>query len=364
MVQTARGAYNEVVQQTTQEELLLNLVRLRYHEAPEFLEVSSISTQFELSGSLGLGGELGRSAGESVSRGSASAGIGFSERPTITLSPRRDAEFLRNLLQPVDLEDSVLLVDYGWGLGRVLRVTVERLGRQTDRTDREQPSEPVAEFERSIDLLDELYRRGLMVLRFISRETEFPGPVAIEALSPAEVLDAEARGLSFRWNEDDSRPVMMRRSPRLVVQFDPSAVEDPAYTELVGLVGLPDRSLSVDIDPDGGGALEDRPDVLEIATRSVLEAMAYLSAGVDVPADHVDRRWAAGPAGRSSLRVRTSPERPAARLAVSYRDHWFYVDDADLESRRTLGVLSSLIRLRTGAGGGQSIPLLTLQVGR
>jgi len=364
MVQASRGAYNEVVHRTAQEELLLNLVRLRYHEAPEFLEVASIATQFELTGTVGLGGEVGRSAGESNSLGTASAGIGFSERPTITFAPRRDAEFLRHLLEPVDLEDPVLLVDYGWGLGRVLRVTVERLGRQSDPTDRERSSDPVKEFEQAIDRMDDLHRRGLMTLAFVPRLSEVPFSLAGGGLSPSELLDAEREGLTMVTGEGDARPRLMRRTLRLVVNFDPSAFDDPVYVELAALTGLPARALNVDVDPGSANPSTDRPDVLEIATRSVLESMAYLSAGVDVPDDHVEMHWVSGPTERTGLRVRVSSDRPSARLAVSYRNHWFYVDDADLESRRTLGVLNSLIRLRVGAGGGQSIPLLTLPVGR
>jgi hypothetical protein len=63
--------------------------------------------------------------------------------------------------------------------------------------------------------------------------------------------------------------------------------------------------------------------------------------------------------------VRSSEAEPVdAFVAVPYRGRWFYVEDSDLDSKRTLGVLISLIRLEIGAGGAENVPVLTLPVGR
>jgi hypothetical protein len=118
--------------------------------------------------------------------------------------------------------------------------------------------------------------------------------------------------------------------------------------------------------PAGEGA----GSVLAVRTRSVLGAMAYLSHGVTVPAADI----ASGAAARSQLgavpdeallRVSSSDEPPTgAALAVEYRGHWFYIEERDLESRRTLGALTSLVRLQIGAGDAQTVPVLTLPVTR
>jgi hypothetical protein len=65
------------------------------------------------------------------------------------------------------------------------------------------------------------------------------------------------------------------------------------------------------------------------------------------------------------LNVVSSKEEPADALAaVPYRGHWFLIEANDLESRRTLGALLSLLRLEVGAGGSQNVPILTLPVAR
>jgi hypothetical protein len=61
----------------------------------------------------------------------------------------------------------------------------------------------------------------------------------------------------------------------------------------------------------------------------------------------------------NALRVRSQPSRPAeAAAAVRYRDQWFYIDDADLESKATFSILSQVFAVQA------VIPVLTLPIGR
>src|SRR5438128_2205778 len=53
-LQQTRLQYNEAVKATTEEQLLLNIVRLRYTDTPSSLAVSTIAAQFERSQSLQL----------------------------------------------------------------------------------------------------------------------------------------------------------------------------------------------------------------------------------------------------------------------------------------------------------------------
>ena len=54
-LETARGSYNEVLRDTADEQLLANLVRLRYRDRPFFLEVSAVTTQFRFAPNAGAG---------------------------------------------------------------------------------------------------------------------------------------------------------------------------------------------------------------------------------------------------------------------------------------------------------------------
>ena len=50
-------------------------------------------------------------------------------------------------------------------------------------------------------------------------------------------------------------------------------------------------------------------------------------------------------------------------MRVRYRDTWFYIDDADLNSKATFGLLEQLFNLQAGEVATTG-PVLTLPVGR
>lgn len=64
--------------------------------------------------------------------------------------------------------------------------------------------------------------------------------------------------------------------------------------------------------------------------------------------------------GRVALRIKYSEKRPAdAYATVSYRSGWFSIDDRDLDSKRTFGVIMLLFTL-TETGGREGLPLVTI----
>jgi len=103
-MRVSRLEYNEAVQISEQRELLLNLVRLRYTDPPEFLAISSISTQMNFEAGASVGGVFGEVEESNSAFLSPGASVGYSESPTITFVPRRDSEFTRQLVAPVELD--------------------------------------------------------------------------------------------------------------------------------------------------------------------------------------------------------------------------------------------------------------------
>jgi hypothetical protein len=64
------------------------------------------------------------------------------------------------------------------------------------------------------------------------------------------------------------------------------------------------------------------------------------------------------------FRIRSESSRPEeASLAVRYRQHWFYIDDSDLDSKSTFAMLSQIFSLQAGKAEGL-VPVLTLPVGK
>jgi len=110
---------------------------------------------------------------------------------------------------------------------------------------------------------------------------------------------------------------------------------------------------------------------LAIQTRSVAELMRNAASAIDVPREHVEEGLVeisaerAGALAIPTLQIhssRSAPER--ANVAVQHRGWWYYVDDADLASKRTFLQIQMLFltRLSEATRGAQPAPLLTIPV--
>src|SRR5262245_27720115 len=129
-LEATRLRYNEALKVTSEEQLLLNIVRLRYGETPSSLAVSTIAAQFELTHSLklipfyGVTGDLAAHAKGAVLP---QAELAAADRPTISMTPQDDAEFTRKLFTPITLEGAVYLARTTWPISTVFRLYLENL---------------------------------------------------------------------------------------------------------------------------------------------------------------------------------------------------------------------------------------------
>src|SRR5262252_130249 len=117
--------YNEVIKRTTEEQLLLNIVRLRYTDTPSSLAVSAIAAQFEISKNFQLTPFFVASGAEVAKSYSAvlpQLGIGSADRPTFSLTPLDDQEFTRKLFTPLPLEGLIYLAKKTWPIATVFRL--------------------------------------------------------------------------------------------------------------------------------------------------------------------------------------------------------------------------------------------------
>ena len=116
-------------------------------------------------------------------------------------------------------------------------------------------------------------------------------------------------------------------------------------------------------------------DQLALNGRSLMAVFFLLSQAVEPPVAHLEKNlltitqtMTQTPFDWSSvtgklLRVKSGNTRPAeAYAAVRYRDAWFYIEDTDLNSKATLGLLNLLFSLQSVSGTSNS-PLLTLPAG-
>ena len=107
---------------------------------------------------------------------------------------------------------------------------------------------------------------------------------------------------------------------------------------------------------------------LAVNSRSMLQIMGAFASYLDVPEEHLkdaqrDARPSSTPprrAGRTPVRIHSGKEKPAdAFAAVHYRDHWFWIDDGDWQTKRALTAVMFFFTLAE-TGASEKLPLITI----
>jgi hypothetical protein len=120
-VRYTRLRYNEVVRDTNDEQLLINIVRLRYADSPVFIDLPNITSQFEIAGH---GNYLG-GRGYQFS-GFTNLGFGdleLRDTPTLSYHPREGREIAKSLLTPLS-SDLFIVVNAGASIDQLLLLTI------------------------------------------------------------------------------------------------------------------------------------------------------------------------------------------------------------------------------------------------
>ena len=124
-LRSSQGAYSQAIAANLDEQLLQNIVRLRYRDNPIFLDVGDVSQTNKLGGSLGISdiplNHLSNTTGtlKPSFNGDVSA--------TIKYGQLKGKEFVQKLLTPIQSGIVWSMVESGWRPERVLNLCVERV---------------------------------------------------------------------------------------------------------------------------------------------------------------------------------------------------------------------------------------------
>ena len=383
--------YNEVVKTSTEEQLLLNIVRLRYTDTPSSLAVSGIAAQFERAQSAGIlpfftaaGGDVNRSFWAVLPQLQASG----ADRPTFSLTPLDDQEFTRKLFTPMPLDGIVYLAKTTWPISTVFRLYLENLNwvpnAQTASGPTPTEAPRFAEFLRGMEALQSLQQRGQIVFGTESREEPVGSPLPAASLTARDQLEAAKSDYAYRLNEQGTAWTLYRTVQQPVLRVDPAALGSAEVAAVVRIFRLRPGLTQYDVtseqlNPFASTHPPEGVSSIDLETRSLLQALYYVSHGIEVPPEHlaqglvtVTRDTNGGPfdwrqVTRDLFRVRAARgrERPAgAHVAIAYRGYWFWIDGTDQQTNSTFSLLVELSRLEVGGGKTGAGPLLTLPVSR
>jgi len=325
-IERDRMDYGLSLNTSIKQQLLANIVRLRYMEAPVFVDVSSVINQYALSGNVqaGLGFNNSFASGDT---GAVGAGGRWEDRPTITYSPISGRKFSESLLTPVPPEALFALVQSGWPAQLLFRMVASSINGVKDAN--EGPllrSQADPRYREMLAVWTRLRQQDVLGLRRSKDEAD----------NAVIVLYLTGQGMSEQTRQDID---FLRTTLQL----------RPESNEFILKYGL----------------IPDKPDEIAVLTASILDVMLDLAWQVDVPQQHIDEGRTGSTfvdtgLGGSLFTVRHSEDEPEdAYVAIKDRGYWFYIDDRDVITKRTFGVLQILFSL-TDAGEDARGPVVSI----
>ena len=326
-VKAGRARYNMAFAYTADEELLLNIVRLRYRDTPFFLNIDRVAA----SSSFGLGTSANGNPSKAVRLDGVSGlrlnalnlsgNLDFNESPTVIYTPMEGERYARQMMSRLNFDVLLLLANSGWSIERLMMVTLQEMNGLKNAPTASGPTpsrEPeFREFREALRVLRGLQVKGLVEL---------------------------AKG-----DEGDESAVLLH-----LVDGNENA-DALKFKKLLGL----DPELSTFPLRAGMGRGDGK--AIYVITRPVISTMNYLSQAVitpnsDVKAGRVTKTlkesgeafdWQEMLGG--FFKVQSSLIKPLnASTAVEYRGTWFYIADNDLDSKSTFSLLTQIVALQSG----------------
>jgi hypothetical protein len=327
-----RTAYNVAIQNTNAQEMLLNLVRMRYYDFPFFLEVSNVTTQFTYKSSssvkvpvpgvnssspMGLGGEFS-----------------WQNQPTLQYMPLEGKQFARQISDPISLHTIQNMIYAGWNVSSIFRLAVQSFINVPSDDDPNVYTEQFFEdFYEITELLRHFQKRGML-------------EIGVKSLN----------------GEDE-------KSEILQIMFPDTGVEAKRLVELLHNVKkVGDKYVATT-----AFGFQSQGNI-GVMTRSLSSCMYYLSQSIDVPEEDIIKGKVKNmPDGmgyeachkiiNSLMHIKWSKSKPSdAYVSMFYRGKWFYIDDCDLKSKKTFSMLLHLYNWQFGQEKNDA-PLLSIPLG-
>lgn len=318
-----RQGYSYAIGESWKEQTLLNIVRLRYADAPVFLDVSSIVASYAAEGQVD--GSVTFPPHDSATPTLGGYGR-FTTKPTISYAPLTGDKFAQSLLRPIAPASVFQMIQAGYPADFILGATTRAINGHYNRSSGVNARQADADFTELTDRLRHVQR-------------------------------AEGLGMRIERRENGDATLLFFRG-----QAEPQLDQEVARVrELLGIRKSPEFNLVY-------GATARNDTEIALLTRSMLEILLDFSNCVDVPPEHIaqGRAFAGYPPGQSDAprRLATihSGERAPedAYAAVRYRNTWYWVDDTDMNSKRAFAFMMVFFSL---AETGTSAPAPVLTIG-
>lgn len=324
--------YAHAITDTQKQQTLMNIVRLRYADVPAFLSINQVVSNHTLEGEATASANIFPHAKTSTF-GWPTGTVRYTDNPIITFSPVTGAQLAGSLARPLTPGELFPLAQNGLPIDVLLRLGVQSIGN--------------------------LRNTGRLENTYVAPGSQSGSPGFFRLLAGLRTLQDNG-GLSFRFSSDKS-------GLRVYLSISGGAGLNAVAADVRSLLGM--RAHEVEI-VYGRTAL--RPNQIAILTRSFLGILAHISGQIDVPdADIESQRTLAsiryaGGEQKPVIVVHTALSKPSDAFAtIRYRNQWFWVSDADFDSKVAFSVVQILNAIAQGeAADNSKAPILSISTGR
>jgi hypothetical protein len=327
-MQRDRMDYGSAIADSWKEQTLLNITKLRYFDTPIFLDISSVVSSYSLQTELRLGARIFPNSRADTFRELGASGT-YIDRPTISYTPVTGKKYIDALLRPIPPQAILAMVQAGHQADFIMRGTVRAINgvyNASASPGRARGEDPT--FERVIQAFRRIQQEGALGMRIEKRGAEEVTLVFFDRKA-SERADREIRYLH----------------------------------DVLGL-DLETKEFLLTF-----GSIQRGKGEIAVLSRSVLEIYIEFSAGVEVPRQHVHENRARAapqlpdertPGVQPLAHIRSGTEPPSdAYAAVRYRDHWFWIDDRDVYSKRAFMFLMMFSSIAE-TGVAPQAPIITI----
>jgi hypothetical protein len=322
-----RFEYSSTIAESWKQQTLLNVVKLRYFDLPVFVDVSSIVSGYSMQTGVTVGGTGSSERAIQGNFVNATGQAVYTDRPTITYAPLTGERFLRGLVTPIDPKNIFSMLQSGYAADFILALTVESINGVNNRSTlggRIREAHP--DFLRAMELLRDVQAAGGVGLRIEDNK------------------DKGTTGVVF-----------FRRG-----NLEPEVLEKATEVRRLLRMSPTRETFTLVYSPVAGAEGE-----LAVNSRSMFQILQTFASYVDVPAADLKSRVAPPmstdrPDPLRPVTIRSGPDKPAnSYAAVRYRGSWFWVDDADWQTKRSMLAVVFFFTLAEGSGS-ERVPLLTI----
>ena len=325
-----RSDYSSSIGDSWKRQTLLNIVKLRYVEPPIFVDVGQIVAGYSLQTGVSAGGTLSSEHAYQGNFGTIGGQAVYTDRPTITYVPLTGNKFVHGLLTPLPPESVFFTIQSGWPADSVLFATVASInGLKNQESSIAGVTPPDPGFLRVLHLMRQIQLSQAVTMRI-----------------KQDAQKQQTTILAFRSKDVSPETLAAIHELRRRLHLDPDAEE-------IKLVF-------------GGTSVSNRE--IAVITRSMMQQMATMASQVEVPPEDVSQGraapgWDAVANNTNALRlirIQCAKSKPAdAFVTVHYRNHWFWIDDRDLKSKRVFSFMMMLFTL-ADTGEKENLPLITI----